>query len=155
MRKELLLTFVSAMISMLAFSQADRFWSANNENRIAIPTDKAVARLSYPKEFKLFNLNAAPFRQQLFSVVDKQSRQSTVITLPNAAGVLEQFEVYESSNFEPALQAQFPDIRAYSGRGITDKHATLKLSISPQGIQTMVFRTVCVEYLLGHKQNPS
>ena len=69
MRKELLLTFVSAMISMLAFSQADRFWSANNENRIAIPTDKAVARLSYPKEFKLFNLNAAPFRQQLFSVV--------------------------------------------------------------------------------------
>ena len=141
MRKELLLTFVSALISMLAFSQADRFWSANNENRIAIPTDKAVARLSYPKEFKLFNLNAAPFRQQLFSVVDKQSRQSTVITLPNAAGVLEQFEVYESSNFEPALQAQFPDIRAYSGRGITDKHATLKLSISPQGIQTMVFRT--------------
>jgi len=141
MRKELLLTFVSAMISMLSFSQADRFWSANNENRIAIPTDKAVARLSYPKEFKLFNLSAAPFRQQLFSVVDKQSRQSTIITLPNAVGVLEQFEVYESSNFEPALQAQFPEIRAYSGRGITDKHATLKLSISPQGIQTMVFRT--------------
>ena len=32
-------------------------------------------------------------------------------------------------------------IRAYSGRGITDKYAILKLSISPQGIQTMVFRT--------------
>ena len=141
MRKELLLTFVSAMISMVAFSQADRFWSANNENRVAIPTDKAVARLSYPKEFKLFNLNAAPFRQQLFSVVDKKSRQSTIITLPNAAGALEQFEVYESSNFEPALQAQFPEIRAYSGRGITDRSATLKLSISPRGIQTMVFRT--------------
>ncbi|ESU19430.1 fpp1 protein [Flavobacterium cauense R2A-7] len=54
---------------------------------------------------------------------------------------MEQFEMYEASNFEPDLQAQFPQIRAFSGKGITDKYATLKLSISPQGIQTMVFRT--------------
>src|SRR6185436_16083173 len=64
-----------------------------------------------------------------------------IITLPNAAGNFEQFEVFEASNFEPGLQAKFPEIRSFSGRGITDKFATLKLSISPQGIQTMVFRT--------------
>jgi hypothetical protein len=127
------------MITTVAFSQD--YWTANNGNRSAIVTDKAVARLSYPKEFKLFNLNAAPLRQVLFSVVDKQARASTIITLPNAAGDLEQFEVYESSNFEPELQAKFPEIRAFSGRGITDKSATLKLSISPKGIQSMVFRT--------------
>ena len=141
MRKGLLLTLLSVMCTMAAFSQVDNYWSANNENRNAIPADKAVARLSYPKEFKLFNLTAASLRQKLFSIVDKQAKPSTIITLPNAAGNLEQFEVVESSNFEPALQAQFPEIRAYSGRGITDKFATLKLSISPQGIQTMVFRT--------------
>ena len=49
--------------------------------------------------------------------------------------------MFEASNFEPDLQASFPEIRAFSGKGITDKYATLKLSISPQGIQTMVFRT--------------
>jgi hypothetical protein len=54
---------------------------------------------------------------------------------------MEQFEVWEASNFDPALQAKYPQIRAFSGRGVTDKYATLKLSISPQGIQTMVFRT--------------
>ena len=59
---------------------------------------------------------------------------------PNADGGIEEFEVYEASNFEPDLQAQFPEIRAYSGKGITDRYATLKLSISPPGIQTMVFR---------------
>ncbi|RYG96413.1 MAG: peptidase, partial [Alphaproteobacteria bacterium] len=32
-------------------------------------------------------------------------------------------------------------MRAFSGKGITDKAATLKLSISPEGISTMVFRT--------------
>lgn len=142
MKKILFLTFVLALTSTLGFSQADNFWSGNNESRSSISTDKAVARLSFPREFKLFNLNTASLRQQLFSIVNKNSlAHSTIITLPNADGGLEQFEVFEASNFEPDLQAKFPEIRAYSGRGITDKFATLKLSISPQGIQTMVFRT--------------
>ena len=78
----------------------------------------------------------------MFAILgSKTLTHSTVIVLPNADGNYEQFEVFEASNFEPALQAQFPEIRAYSGKGITDRYATLKLSISPQGIQTMVFRT--------------
>jgi hypothetical protein len=142
MRKLLLLTCISALITASAFSQADKFWSANNENRSSIATDKAFARLSYPKNFKLFNLNAQPFRQELFAIVGaNRSKNSTIISIPNADGNLEEFEVVEASNFEPDLQARFPEIRAYTGKGITDKYATLKLSIAPQGIQTMVFRT--------------
>ena len=141
MRKVLLLTSLLVLITASVFSQADKFWSANNENRSNIATDKAVARLSYPKEFKLFNLNIPAFRQELFTVAGHNAlKHSTVISIPNADGNLEQFEIVEASNFEPDLQAQFPEIKAYSGKGITDKYATLKLSISPEGIQTMVFR---------------
>lgn len=119
----------------------ENYWSSRNDVS-GITTDKAVARQSFPKEFKLFNLDITPLRQELFSVAgDQASRHSTIISLPNADGQIEQFEVVEASNFEPALQAQFPQIRAFSGKGITDRSATLKLSISPQGIQTMVFRT--------------
>ena len=139
--KLLLTIFVVSTMSLTASAQQNS-WSVNNESRNNIATDKAVARLSFPKEFKLFNLNIEPLRQQLFSIVDSYALQrSTVIVLPNADGEYEQFEVFEASNFEPDLQARFPEIRAYSGKGITDKYATLKLSISPQGIQTMVFRT--------------
>src|SRR5678810_1244072 len=141
MRKLLPVTLVLLSFSTLAFSQADRFWSVNNGDRNNIPTDKAVARLTYPKEFRLFNLNLEPLRQELLSVVDRSSKHLTVVTLPNANGELEQFEVYEASNFEPELQAEFSERRAYSGKGITDRFATVKLSISPQGIQSMVFRT--------------
>ena len=142
MKKALLLTLFFVLIVTLGFSQTDRFWSANSEARSSIITDKGVARLSFPKEFKLFNLNIESLRQELFSIVGSQARkQTTVISLPNAAGGFEEFEVNEASNFEPSLQAKFPEIRAYSGRGITDRYATLKLSISPQGIQTMIFRT--------------
>ena len=129
-------------VSTLAVSAQMKVWSVNSESRLTIITDKAVERQSFPIDFKLFDLNIDPLREQLFSVVDQNARQRpTVIQLPNANGDIEYFEVYEDSNFEPDLQAQFPEIRAFSGRGLTDKYATLKLSISPQGIQTMVFRT--------------
>ncbi len=72
--------------------------------------------------------------------MDNGLAHSAIVSLPNADGAMEQFEIFEASNFEPALQARFPEIRAFSGRGITDKTASLKLSFSPQGVQTMVFR---------------
>ncbi len=131
---------LSFTLAFMAVAQERNYWTSNTDAS-RITTDKAVARQSFPKDFKLFNLDVDPLRQELFKVVGNSSRHSTIISLPNANGQIEQFEVYEASNFEPALQAQFPGIRAFSGKGITDKSATLKLSFSPQGIQTMVFRT--------------
>jgi Metallo-peptidase family M12B Reprolysin-like/Secretion system C-terminal sorting domain/Bacterial pre-peptidase C-terminal domain/Fibronectin type III domain len=142
MKKILLLTVVLAMIAITGFSQTDKFWSADNANRTSIVKDKAASRESFPKEFRLFNLNSSAFHQQLFSVIDnRSSNHSTVISLPNADGQLEKFEVFEASNFDAALQSRFHEIRAFSGKGITDRSSTLKLSISPQGIQAMIFRT--------------
>ena len=140
MEKKLLLLTAFLFVS-LGFSQTDRLWSPNLEKSDNITKDKGVTRLSFPKEFKLYFLNTDVLRNDLFTVVGNKSQHSTVISLPNADGNLEQFEVFEASNFDTELQAQFPEIRAFSGKGITDRYATLKLSISPQGIQTMVFRT--------------
>lgn len=141
MKKTLLLTLVLVIVTALGFAQ-DAVWTVHNANSGKITTDKAVARQAFPKEFKLFDLTINPLKQNLFSITNKNAtKHSTIISLPNADGNIEQFEVYEASNFVPALQANFPEIRAFSGKGITDKYATLKLSISPQGIQTMVFRT--------------
>ncbi len=142
MKKVLLLTVLLSMLATLGFSQSDNLWSLSNKSSSTIIKDKAVARQSFPTAFKLFDLNITPLRQQLFSITGSSSlRHSAIISLPNADGGIEKFEVFEASNFEPALQARFPEIRAFSGKGITDKSASLKMSISPQGIQTMVFRT--------------
>jgi hypothetical protein len=142
MKKLLHFLFLLLFIAGNGWAQSDKFWSANNENPAGMKTDKAVGRASFPKQFKLFDANPAALRQELLGIVGKGSqKRSTIISLPNAEGSLEEYEVYEASNFEPALQDQFPEIRAYSGRGITDKYATLKLSYAPDGIQTMVFRT--------------
>jgi hypothetical protein len=137
--KVLLAILIVSGISFKASAQQG-YWSSRSDNS-GITADKAVARQSFPSAFKLFELNVDPLRQELFAITDNQAKHSMIISLPNADGNYEQFEVTEAPNFELALQAKFPQIRAFSGKGITDKSATLKLSISPQGIQTMVFRT--------------
>ncbi len=88
-----------------------------------------------------FTLDVDALRQTLSATSDKFSRTPGVqVEIPNMNGEIEKFMVWENSNFEPALQAQYPDIRAYVGKGITDKGATINFSVSPQGIQTLVFR---------------
>jgi len=136
--KKVLLFAAALLCSTLSFAQ--NYWRPHTDNARITP-DKAVSRLAFPTEFQLFDLNLTPLRNEIFRTVNNASAHATIISLPNADGEIEQFQITEASNFEPALQARFPEIRAFSGKGITDKYATLKLSISPQGIQTMVLRT--------------
>ena len=135
------LAAIFGLSAVEAYSQQN-VWSANYRRPSEIETGKAVKRQSFPSEFKLFDLNIDPLRQELFSITrDVAQKRSTVITVPNAAGDIEYFEVFEASNFDAELQARFPDIRAFSGRGISDPNAVLKLSISPLGVKGTVFRS--------------
>lgn len=138
MKKLLLFLFSCAVLP--AFAQTNKYWSLSAKERSSIIPDKSVHRLSYPKQIKLFELNLYSLKQELFTIINNTSKHAAIISLPAADGKIEEYEVYEASNFEPDLQKRFPEIRAFSGRGITDRYATLKLSISPDGIETMVFR---------------
>ena len=83
MKKNLLL-FTAILFATLGFSQTNRFWSTNVENSDNITKDKGVARQSFPREFKLFNLNIDALRNDLFSVTVNQSKHSAIIALPNS-----------------------------------------------------------------------
>jgi len=89
----------------------------------------------------LFRLDQEMFMQSLATVSSKTQKERRVeINIPNISGAMEKFLVWESSNLEPELQAKYPDIRAYSGIGLTDTKSTINFSLSPEGIQTMVLR---------------
>ena len=139
MKKSLLL-LTTILFVTLGYSQTDKLWSPIS-NIDGIRASKTTERVTFPKEFKLFQLNLTTFRQVLMAAPDKFSgSKGVLISIPNAEGNLEQFEMFESSNFEPALQAQFPEIRSYVGKGVDDKAAQLRLSAAPNGIQAMFFR---------------
>ena len=90
----------------------------------------------------LYALDIILFKQEIAALNSKTAKKSSVeISIPNTNGELEKFSISESSNFEPELQAKYPDIRAYEGKGITDKRARLNFSLSPKGIQTIILRS--------------
>jgi len=88
-----------------------------------------------------FTFNATAMRKVLETAHDKFSNLPGVeVAIPTLDGRLEKYLVWENSNFEPELQARFPEIRSYVGKGITNKYATINFSLSPAGIQTVVFK---------------
>lgn len=134
------LTFFSLFIicvSLQTFAQQQNFWTEHGIGVLNI--SKAASRSNFPANYKLFDADLSAMQQYLLSAARTKSSQ-IILTLPNADGIMEEYELTEASNFEPELQAKYNEIRSFSGKGITDKNARLKLSISPQGVQTVVFR---------------
>ncbi len=139
--RKMLFGVLATLSLQFASAQQNNFWTSRDAGVVQITANRAAQRASFPANYKLFDLNMTPFRQEMMSVAGTaRTKASTIITLPNADGGLETFELVEASNFEPALQDRFPDIRSFSGKGITDPSATVKLSISAQGMQSMVLR---------------
>jgi len=135
MKKLLLFLFV-IFCCVKIHAQNDDLWqranSASAVNKKAISIDSG--KLYY-------KLNSDFLKNKLSSATGKASKSSVAeITIPNSDGVLERFKVWESSNFEPELQAKYPEIRAYEGSGLDDTSAKIHFSVSPLGVQTMVFR---------------
>ena len=139
MKKKLtLFTIIILFTFVQTFAQQNNFWTEHGP--AIIPIERIAPKPSMPTNYKLFDADLTAMQQYLLTAV-RTSSTNIVFSLPNADGILEEFELTEASNFEPELQAKFSDIRSFSGIGITDKSASVKLSISPQGIQTMVFRS--------------
>ena len=114
-------------------------WKRISRAQISL-TERANIRENQ-ENLVLFELDASALKQSLQPLQNSAIVSEMEIEIPNKKGELEKFKIHEFSNFEPALQAQFPDIRSYSGLGLTDKNASVYFSMSPKGIQTMVLRS--------------
>ncbi|PXY44573.1 reprolysin-like metallopeptidase [Flavobacterium hydrophilum] len=134
MKKQLLvLLFIFYCIA--AHAQTNVLWEKVN-------SVSAKKTGNIPDQDKLYYKLNENLLIQKIAVSGKTSKGGvSEITIPNAEGVLERFMVWESSNFDPELQAKYPEIRAYEGTGLDDKSAKIHFSVAPIGVQTMVLRS--------------
>lgn len=133
----LLLLIIVSFVEMHA--QNGSPWKKISQSRIAV-SERIHSKIDAANQL-VFELDEVSMKQSLASIQGKAAKENgTVIDIPNKNGVVEKFSVWESSNFAPELQAQYSDIRAYEGVGISDPNASINFSFSPQGIQTMVLR---------------
>jgi gliding motility-associated-like protein len=129
-----------ALLMVFSFSYS---FAQNNRGNVwqdvaksTINADENVSQNSLPDEARTYQLNIT----QLGSVLQNAPEQfseaarntSIIVNFPNSNGVSQSFRVYEASVMEPALQAQFPEIRSYAGQGVDDTSATVRFSVSPQ-----------------------
>jgi subtilisin-like proprotein convertase family protein len=122
--------------SLVGFSQVKSSWKevSSTQKIISQRQNKSLEQ----EDTHWFTLNESEFKQSL--AVLQMGVKSISVAIPNRLGKMEQFSVVESSNFAPELQAKYPEIRAYSGTGITDPKASINFSVSPSGVQTMILR---------------
>jgi subtilisin-like proprotein convertase family protein len=139
MKKITILFLVFLNIS--AYSQKATTWKATTKENIT-PL-KQVQRSNFPLDFQLYDAQINDVKNVLQSAPNRltNSKSNVIITVPNANGGTERFQMFEFSNFVPELQARFPSIRSYIGIGLDDKRAQIRLSMDDSGIQAMIFRT--------------
>ncbi|MGG7036901.1 MAG: reprolysin-like metallopeptidase, partial [Flavobacterium sp.] len=134
------LIFSTIVFSFLQLSaQTNSVWIETTSNEVS--NRKVISNRIYSENQRFFKFKSDEFKESLINVADKSSGlPGVVVSFPNIDGELEKFLVWENSNFEPGLQAKYPNIRAYIGKSLTDKGATINFSFSPRGVQTMVLR---------------
>jgi len=141
MKKSTLIFLIIIFLKTTGFSQPKNSWKDITQTNKQ--PSKNTLRENFPRNFKLFELNFTQLSTDLSQVNKndfKKDSPGTIILFPNSAGGFESFEVYEYSNFEPALQAKYPYIKSFIGRGIDDQFAQIRFSSDAAGIQAMIFR---------------
>ncbi|MGE4072769.1 MAG: zinc-dependent metalloprotease family protein [Lysobacterales bacterium] len=102
----------------------------------------ASARQIVPLAYRSVQLD----RNQLSTLLNQLPLESAVpatesdkiLSLPLADGRYGSFRVVEAPIMEPALAAQFPEIRTYLGQGIEDRTATLRFDVTPTGFHAQI-----------------
>lgn len=86
-----------------------------------------------------YELDTVNLTKKIKAVTAKSaSNKNSIVEIPNLNGGLDVFSIYETSVFSPTLSAKYPQIKSFTGISTTGNGAILKMSTSPNGIQTMV-----------------
>lgn len=97
------------------------------------------SRNSTPTEFDIYKLDVVSFKNAVVQSPQRFSLNSSVIVpLPVGGGEIENFKVFEASNFATGLQVKYPEIRSYVAQGIDDPTAVARFSVSPYGVNIMI-----------------
>ena len=101
-----------------------------------------TARRIVPDRYRTVALDAAVLRDVLsrapLEFTPAAAGTATFLELPWPDGGARTFRIDESPIMAPALAAQYPALRTYSGQGVDDPTASLRFDWTPQGFHAMV-----------------
>jgi len=139
--KKALLLLIAVLFFANSFSQSS-FWTKTNRNQV---TSELLARDSHPNEFLVYSLNLEMLKAKLALAPSRNfngQESNVIVDFPNPQGEMQHYRIYEASVLHPELAERHPEIQSYVGKGIEDKTATIRFSITLFGLHTMTFSGV-------------
>lgn len=136
MKYRLLTVALLVFTGLVTAQQKGSFWSPASRGN----TPLLESRMQLPEQ-KVMHLRVNDFKAALQAAPQRNftGRSSAVIVeIPSSTGAMERFQVFENSNMDPALAAQYPEIKSYIGYGVDHPTLTAYFSVSPLGFKSMV-----------------
>lgn len=129
--------FLFSVVSTV-YAQPQALWQPVPEHSI-----QAVGEpFQFPEARRTYLLDYDAMRLALFAAPMERTLQArispAIISMPTPDGTLVRFTVVESPIMGEGLAAQFPNIRTFSGQGIDDPNATVRIDVGPAGFHAMV-----------------
>ncbi|HWR94480.1 MAG TPA: GEVED domain-containing protein [Flavobacterium sp.] len=124
------------LISCNAFAQnTPDLWKSTTLNN----NSKSIHQKNLPLKH-LYDLDITTLKKKLGTAKKRDNTNdssSSIISLPNGDGKLENFRVYENSVMDPVLAAKYPEIKSYIAIGIENPSTIAYFSDSPLGFKSM------------------
>lgn len=130
----------SVCISLLCLSAnaQQNFWHSATHQQLS---EYEAQRKIFPSEYQAFSLDVAAFKKLLFSApmeFSAAAKTPVIITLPMPSGKFERFAIVETQVQAPGTPEIFADIKTFSGNGIDNPAATIRLDWTFFGFHAMI-----------------
>ena len=103
-------------------------------------------RAIIPAKYRTVKLNKAGLLNFLTTVTSEKANvvnvANSIIEIPLPLGGTAKFYIWESSTMEAGLAAKFPGIHTFTGQGIDDPTANIKLDFTPTGFHAMIISSL-------------
>ncbi len=136
----LVLPFLALFMSLNA---QKNFWKLIPEAEAKAANQK---RTIIPKKYNVLSLDTLQLLAALKTAPQEFSAESRlnplIIAIPMPDGSINHFSIVEYNMMEPGLADKYPDIKTYSGQGIEDRTATIKMDWTLFGFHAMILSPV-------------
>lgn len=133
------LFYLGIFILSFSLAKAQDFFMPISEKSLK---EELRNRTVQPEKFLTYTLDVTGIKNYFNSVPelkDSDSKdQAPIIVLPMPDGTKAKFRIWKSSVMAPELAQQFPKLVTFTGQGIDDRYATLKLDFTELGFHAQI-----------------
>lgn len=133
------LLYLGIFMISISLGKAQDFFTKISERSVeAKPGD----RLIQPERFLTYKLDVAGMKSYFQSVPELRDNdfkdKALIIILPMPNGAKAKFKIWKSSVMAPELGQKFPQLVTFTGQGVDDQYATIKLDFTELGFHAQV-----------------